>query len=284
MIQVLKRSGIAGHQGTIYHLCHSLADFLVCFKNIHGIIVVFTVHITNCIRPHAEDINIVHTDLLTDFNIRTVHRSDGHSTVHHKLHVAGTAGLFARCGQLFRYLSCRNQHFCTADIIIFKEYDLQHFSCSGMFFNKPAQCADHSDNLFCTVISGTGLGTEYEYARLHCKAFVIYNTVIQYENMQRIQHLTFVFMQTFGLYVKDKRRIYDRTLSFFQHGSKTFFIMILDFREFLSESSVVGIWFQFAQAFRVFDPLRSNRLTDQICQFRIAAHQPAAVCDSVCNR
>ena len=255
MIQVLKRGGIAGHQRTVDHLGHGLADLLIGFKYVHGIVIVLTVHIAHSVSAHTEDVYIIHSDLFTDLNIGAVHRTDGYGTVHHEFHIAGTACFLAGCGKLFRYFCRGDQNFSAADVIVLQENDLEHFTCPGMFFDQFAEGTDHTDDLFRTIVPGTCFRAEDKYSGLHRKAFVVNNAVIKHKNMKRVQHLTLIFMQALCLYVENKGRINDASLSVLQQVSQAFLIMLFDFRKLLSERCVVGKRFQFAQPFRIFYPV-----------------------------
>lgn len=51
-------------------------------------------------HPHAEDEDVVLASLLGHLNIGSVHGANGQSAVQHELHVAGSRGLSASCGDL----------------------------------------------------------------------------------------------------------------------------------------------------------------------------------------
>ena len=283
VVQILQNGGILGHQRSVDHLRHGQADFLVALEDAHGIVAVLPVHIQHGVAPHAEDVNVVHPDLLADLDVRAVHRADGDRAVHHELHVAGAAGFLAGGAELLGNLRRGNQHLRAGDIVVLQEHDLQHLPGPGMLFDQPAQGTDHADGLLRPDVSGAGLGAEDEDSGLHGEALVVHDPVVQHKDVKSIQHLALVFMQPLRLDVEHEVRIDLRPLMLLQHLREAFLILALDLPELLAEGRVVRIGQQLLEHLRLPDPLVTDRLLDQAGQAGVAAHQPAAVGNAVGN-
>ena len=167
MVQGLEHRGTVGQEGAVDHLRHGLADLLVGFIDLHGVVVVLAIHILHGVCTHAEDVDVIHAHLLADLHVGAIHGANGQRAVHHELHVAGAAGLLGGGGQLLGNFCRRNQHFRGGDIVVLQEHHLQHFGRPGMLGNQVAEGIDEADNQLGPVISRRGLGAEEEYPRFH---------------------------------------------------------------------------------------------------------------------
>ena len=152
-----------------------------------------------------------------------------------------------------------------------------------MFLNQIADRADHPYDLLGAGISGACLGAEDKDPGLHFKALVMDNTVIEHQNMQRVQQLTLILMKALGLNIEHEIRIDRHILTVQQHLGKPFLVLMLHSRKLLAEGGIIRKRLQFAEPLRLPNPAVSDRLVNQVCQARIAVHQPAAVRNAVGN-
>lgn len=60
------------------------------------------------LHPHPKDEEVLLSGLLRHFHVGSVHGADGEGSVQHELHVPGSGGFRACCGDLLRQVGCRN--------------------------------------------------------------------------------------------------------------------------------------------------------------------------------
>ena len=153
---------------------------------------------------HAENENIVLSDLLFHFHVRPVERADRKRAVDHELHVPRAARLFARRGDLLGNFGCRHKRFRHGDAVIFQIDHVQFFADAPVrifpdIFRKEAK---QLDDLFRHVIPGRRLRSENKCFRLNGKIGVFFQFVIEMDDIHRVQKLPFVFVQSFCLNVE----------------------------------------------------------------------------------
>ena len=111
---------------------------------------------------------------------------------------------------------------------------------------------------------------------------MFFDLVVQIHNMQNVHQLTFVFMETFYLYIKDRIRIYFNTIVLQNVFCKTYFILVFDIHEFLLCFLIICINFQFGKLFKVCNPFISDMIGDPVCQKRVCMKQETSLCNTVC--
>jgi hypothetical protein len=92
------------------------------------------VDIVNGTVELTERINLFHlqseyhivfsADQTVDLNGRTIQRTKGYGTVHHELHITGTAGFLTRSRDLFGYIRTIHQDLRHGNTVVGQEYDL----------------------------------------------------------------------------------------------------------------------------------------------------------------
>ena len=70
---------------------------------------------------------------------------------------------------------------------------------------------------------------------------MLLDLVIQIHNMEDVHKLTFIFMQTLHLHVKDRPWIYFNTVMLLDVCCQTLFILILNLHKFLKRLFVIRI-------------------------------------------
>ena len=90
--------------------------------------------------------------------------------------------------------------------------------------------------------------------------------------MQNVEQLTFVFMQTFYLHIKDRTWIYFDTIMLFDIFCKTQFILVFDIYELLLCFLISCINRQLFNMGKICDPVISDMLTYPVCKQWITMH------------
>ena len=91
------------------------------------------------------------------------------------------------------------------------------------------------------------------------------------QNVQHIQQLTLVFVQTLGLRVEQGIGVEGGVLMTGQPGAEILLVLMLDVRELLKEGGIVRKRHQIDQALGILDPLIADGLADQLGQARVGA-------------
>ena len=110
---------------------------------------------------------------------------------------------------------------------------------------------------------------------------MILDLIVQIHNMQNIQKLSLVLVQTFNLYIEDGMRVNIDTIMLFDVFSQTQFILVLDVHEFLLCFRVIHIQSQFFDLRKICDPLVTDMICDPVSQQRISVFQETSLGDTV---
>ena len=150
-----------------------------------------------------------------------------------------------------------------------------------MFVDQAGQGQDIADDHLGFGVAGTGFGTEDEGAGQHVDVRVIHDAVVQRVDVQGVEHLPLVLMQSLDLHVKHGVGVQDDLLPGFDPGGEVGLVMLLDLQELLAEGGVVPEGQQVLQLIGLVLPPGADGFSDQFRQPGVAGHQPAAVGDAV---
>src|SRR5699024_9306493 len=100
--------------------------------------------------------------------------------------------------------------------------------------------------------------------------------------MQDIQELTFIFMQTFYLYVEDRARIHIDSVVLLDVFCKADFVLVFDLHEFASCFLIIRVQFELCNLRQVRDPSVADLVCEPVCQKRVPMCEETSLCDTVC--
>ena len=137
------------------------------------------------------------------------------------------------------------------------------------------------DDVFCDHICRSRLRAEdgryrsrRDLAGLDLQIFV--------DNVQRIELLAFVLVETFYLDIEDRIRADLQSLCLAQVSAEIFFILVLDLKQPVQDLVIIFICKKFLKLCGVFFVAFADGLVKQRGQTRVAVEQPAAEGDAVC--
>ena len=185
------------------HLIEHAADHRIVLVDDHRLIAAGSGQCLSLGRLHAEDEDVLLADCLADLDVCAVHRADGQSTVHHELHVAGTGCFLAGDGDLLGNLGGRHDNLSQRYLVVLEEYDLQLVAYCRIVVDHLGDGVDQLDGLFRYCVARCGLGAEDKGARNEIHIRIVLQLVVQADNVQNVQHLALVLVQTLNLYVED---------------------------------------------------------------------------------
>ena len=136
-------------------------------------------HLLYFFRAQAEDEDIVLADRLAHFDVRAVQRADRNGAVHHELHVAGAARLFAGEGDLLADVRRGDHRLCHRHVVVFHVDDVELFVDLRVLFDVLGEVADQLDELLRAQVAGGRLCAEDESLRLDVLVRVVEQLGIQ---------------------------------------------------------------------------------------------------------
>ena len=140
---------------------------------------------------------------------------------------------------------------------------------------------DRANNVFGKGIAGGGFGAENKYAGTHFVVGIVKQAAVEREDMQQIEVLTLVFVQTFDLHVEECIGI-DLDAAVFPHKvSKGLLIGTLDRHEAFLKVRVVSKIRKFCETIEIFWPIVAKLLGNEIGEARITGEKPAPRCNPV---
>ena len=230
----------------------------------------------------TEDVGVLFAGGVDDFDVCAVHGAQRQCAVHHELHVRGTRSLLTGSGNLLGDVGGRDDVLCRGDVVILNESDLQATVHVRIVIDLVRDSVDElNDGLRANVAWG-GLGTEDEHARWHVQRWVFLDAVVEIQDVERVEKLALVLVQTLNLGIEDGVRVHRNTLAVFQPGGEVLLVLVLDVENLTQHGLVVSKLFELSELVQVGDPgVRTRQASQQCRQARVALVEPAARGDSV---
>ena len=111
---------------------------------------------------------------------------------------------------------------------------------------------------------------------------MLFDLIVQIHDMQDVEELTFILMQTFYLHIENRARVNINTVVLFDIFRKADFVLILDLHKLASCTVIIYIWFQLRDLGKVGDPSVSDLICDPVSEKRISMCKETSLCDTVC--
>ena len=143
-----------------------------------------------------------------------------------------------------------------------------------------------SDQLYYPLghkISGRRLAAKNKEAGCYLHIRMSFDPVIEGNDMENVQVLTFIFVNSFDLNIKHGCRINFHPQRLQKPIRKFLFICLLDFKPGVLECGIIGHFLQFFKLIKVSQPFLANNLGEQSGQTGVAYGNPAPGGDTVCN-
>lgn len=130
--------------------------------------------------------------------------------------------------------------------------------------------------IFFAVVARRRFRTEQEHARYAVRLRVLTNFFVLRKNVQQVQVLTFVLVQTLDLDIENRLRVDLDTGTPLHKLRQTNLVGQLNVAIRLTELRVIGIFFEVDQLVEIVGPLFLQRFIQQRGQSRVALFDPAA--------
>lgn len=199
------------------------------------------------VGKHTEKENVAVADFLMDFDVRTVERADGERAVDHKLHIARAACFFACERNLLADFCCRHDDFGKGYAVVFKEHDFESALDVRIVVDEIAQRTDKADDLLCHIVCACRFCAENERARLDIEIGIIFDLQIQIEDIESVEKLTLVLVQSLHLHVEDAVGVDLDVVVFEDILCKVLLVLTLDVGKAVENLSVAHISLQVLQ-------------------------------------
>ena len=151
----------------------------------------------------AEEEDIFIPQLLVHLHVSAVQSADGKGAVHHKLHVAGAAGLLAGGGDLLGNFGGGHQLFGQGDPVVLQEDHLELVLADRICGDLAGQRVDELDDLLGHMIAGRCLGPEEEGLGGEVHVGIVPQLVVQMDDVQHVEQLPLVLVQPLHLDIKE---------------------------------------------------------------------------------
>ena len=229
----------------------------------------------------AEHEDIVIAYRLVDLYVRPVLCSKRHGAVEHELHVSCSACFLGCKRDLLGNIACRNQFSCFCHIIIFNHDNFEVFVYLRIIVDDLLQAEDQMDDILCDHIRRSCLRAE-DCRHRSCRDLSRLDLKVLINDIECIELLAFVLVETLHLDVEDRIRADLNILCLFQISAQRLFIFMLDLDQLFEHCIIVLIFEQFFKLCRILLISLSDQAVNVLCQERIAVDEPAAECNAVC--
>ena len=281
VVEGTEELGVLGRECTVDQLDQHLADLFVGVEDFHGVIAAVLLIVHDLIRGKTEDKGILFANFFYDLDVGAVHGSQSHRAVEHELHVACARCFFTGCGNLLRDICCSDDDLGVGYFVILDEDNLDLIVDGLIIVDDIGNRVDQLDGQLGSLIACGRLGTEDECMLGNIQCGILLDLVIQIHDMQDVQELTFVFVETFYLNVEDGSGIDFNTVVLQDIFRKADFVLVLDVEEFLSGSLVIRIDPELSHAGQVSDPLVADMIGDPVREQGVAVKEETPLRDAV---
>ncbi len=227
------------------------------------------------VHIQTEDGAVLGPRLFGDLDVGAVQGTDGDGTVQGHLHVAGTRGFITGSGDLLGDVGRRDQLLGQAHPVVRHEHHFQLALNAGVIVDPLRQLVDGVDDVLGQLVTGRRLGAEDEHPRMHVVVGVGQQTTIERHDVDEVQLLALVLVQTLDLDVEDRLGTDLDTGFRLDDLDQLLLVVALDGHELLLEGLVVGKLGDAAQLVQLQRPLLAHHFVVELGQFRVAGQQPA---------
>ncbi|CAH0326536.1 hypothetical protein SRABI106_04689 [Rahnella aquatilis] len=211
----------------------------------------------------TKDEDIVFPDLFSNLNVRAVECADGQRAVQCQFHVAGAGSFFTSGRNLLGNISRRDHQFSHGHAVIRNKHHFDAVTHQRIVIHFFRDFVDGIDDVFRQVITRCRFRAEQEHTRHHVHFRVITQLTVQRQNVQQIQMLAFVFMQTFDLYVENGIRVEGQPHHLFHVMRQFDFVLTLNGLITLTEFFIIRRTFQPFQRVQVIHPFGFQGVINQ---------------------
>ena len=266
---------------TVHELDQDLADIRVIVENVIRAITAVMLKIDDLIRGQTEDERVLLADFLYDLNVRAVHGSERRSAVQHELHISGTGRLLGCCRDLLGYIRCSENDLAVGDLVILDEDDLQLVVKGRIIVDGLCDRVDQLDDQLRDLIACRCFRTENECSRIELHSRILEQLIPEVHDVQDIQELSLVLMQTLDLNVEDRVRIDIHAVMLVDIVRKALLVAQLNAHELLLRLLVVDEETKLRNLGEICDPLLADLVGDPGSKLRIAVEQESSLCDTI---
>ena len=204
-----ERLSVESHYERLYHPAQPGRIVVVLVRAVTRL--PYVVHFASL---ESENENILVADCLSHFNVRAVERTYGERAVYHELHVAGAAGFFTRKRDLFGYFRCGHELFRHGDVVVFHVHDVQLFVYLFVFLYIFGKEIYQFYDILCHLIPLSRLCTEDISLWLNVEVGIFPEIEIGIYDVQSVEQLTLIFVETLCLNVEQRLGIDEHALLF----------------------------------------------------------------------
>ena len=216
-----------GVVGAVNELVHNLCQLGISVQIFLGIVAMLMLNLQNLVRGETEDKGIFGTCLLYNLDVGTVHGSQGQGSVHHELHVACSRGFLASSGNLLGNVGGWEKLFCQAYTVIFYKDNPKLALYTAVIVDSFCHCVDKLDDSLCTAVTRSGLCSEDVGSGWRIEVWILQNAVVQIHDVEYVQQLSLVLVESLDLHIKDRVWIQELVLGNFQVMSQLLLVCSL---------------------------------------------------------
>mmetsp|Transcript_57884 Transcript_57884/g.108455 ORF Transcript_57884/g.108455 Transcript_57884/m.108455 type:complete len:495 (+) Transcript_57884:347-1831(+) len=177
---------------------------------------------SNLMLQASKDEHSVLTALLADLNVGPVHGAHNQATIHDKLHVRGSTGLRACCGDMLGDVRSRNHHLGCRNTIVWYKSNLQEVTCVWVVVDGLSDIVDELDDDFRIHICRSCLAADQNHTLLSLLPLgrrLLLQLLVTVDDIEDIHELALVLMDALDLDV-DQRILINVQIQLLLHKSR----------------------------------------------------------------
>ena len=255
---------------------------MIIIENVIRVVTAVMLKVDDLIGGQTEDECVLFADFLNDLDICAVHCTDCRCAVQHELHVTCSGSFLGSRGNLLGNICRSEDDLAVGNLIVLNEDDLQLVLKCRIIIDRIRYGVDQLDDQLGNLVTRGSLRTEDECSRIELHIRILEQSVTQVHNMQNVEKLSLVLMQTLYLYIENRIRVNIDAVMLLNVLGETLLIAELDAEELLLSSLVIHIKLQSGDRRQICHPLFSCMLRYPVCEKRIAVEEETSLGDAVC--
>ena len=187
----------------------------------------------------------------------------------------GSRGLLAGGGDLFGEIRGGVDESGVLYVEVGEEHDLDAISHVRIVIDHVRHCVDQLDDQLRHEIPWSGFPSEDEGSGHNVDVRILFDAVVQGQDVQHVEVLSLVFMKTFHLDIEKRVRVHDNAGTITNRFGQIDLVESLDATPLGLELFVLRKSLEFPELLQVRDPAISDPAGDQVCQSGVAQHHEA---------
>ena len=208
-----------------------LDDFFQCrisFDVLLRVVEMLFFHLLDFFRQKSEWESVLLSCFLENLDVCAVPCSHRQCAVHHELHVRSSRSFFSCRRNLLRDICGREYLLRDRNSVVLDEHYAEFSSDAPVVIDPFSNGVDELDDCFRPSVARCGFCAEYEGSWRRIEARVFYEPVVKVHDVENVQELSLVLVETLYLHVENRICVQEFVLLVLEVLDECFLVLLFD--------------------------------------------------------